>query len=167
MNTDILYGHCAAQCFYKLDWRFAISFLSNSLHFLKLHSVVSDNDFLPAVSLIRKNTPYFSVSVLLSDRLFESMCIPSLMPSNPCLNLCLILNIQFLHDLFHRHACQSHFYSLLFHFNRITHSCPHRKTPPSLISANNHPFSNLKVFCLSHLMGSVPIVRRLFMRLSF
>ncbi len=39
----------------------------------------------------------------------------------------LILNIQFLHDLFHRHACQSHFYSLLFNFNRITHSCPHRK----------------------------------------
>ncbi|MFV4887648.1 hypothetical protein RY279_19625, partial [Bacillus velezensis] len=50
----------------------------------------------------------------------------------------------------------------LFDFNRITHSCPHRKTPPSLISDNNDPFSNLKVFLFVSSYGVSPFRRAFF-----
>ncbi len=50
-----------------------------------------------------------------------------------------------------------HFYSLLFDFNWITHSCPHRKNTSMFYFGSQRSVFKLEgVFYLSHLRGSVP-----------
>ncbi len=89
------------NCFVKIEKN-----ASGTTPFLKLHFVVSANDFLPA---FRRILGILSISILFSNRLFESVFIRSLIPPAPCLNPRLFLDIRFLHDLFLRYAYQSHF----------------------------------------------------------